>query len=295
LRKVFDKTKFKAVAFDLDGTLLKDGVISSYAKQAIRLLSNYGIIVIIATGRGLPIIPNELQVLEGIKYIVSSSGACITDASTRENIYRNEIDKKTAVKVIKCIEKYDGASSLIHPDKATYSLRFLEKARKNANKESIKQFKVQYKAVAHLALNMKWKVKKSRKPIEKIDALFDSKDQCANVVEEIKDNHPLEALTTNGLDVEITRRNTNKATGLEYLCKIEKMNISEIVGFGDSQNDYSMLQKCGYAVVMGNANDQLKSIADYVAPHINEDGAACSVVKLFELEMDELNNDRGEL
>lgn len=55
---------------------------------------------------------------------------------------------------------------------------------------------------------------------------------------------------------------------------LEKMEIlpEEIIAFGDGENDMGMLELAGIGVAMGNAEDKVKQIADYVTADIDEDG-----------------------
>jgi len=52
------------------------------------------------------------------------------------------------------------------------------------------------------------------------------------------------------------------------------MNIPKdrIIAFGDEDNDLEMIDYAGTGVAMGNAIDQLKSIADEITDTNNEDG-----------------------
>ena len=43
-------------------------------------------------------------------------------------------------------------------------------------------------------------------------------------------------------------------------------------GFGDSENDVSMLKSCGTGIAMGNAEPSVKEAADHVTSDIEEDG-----------------------
>ena len=51
------------------------------------------------------------------------------------------------------------------------------------------------------------------------------------------------------------------------------------MAIGDSENDIPMLQAAGFAVAMGNATDSLKAIANWIAPSIDDDGAAVALRK----------------
>ena len=59
------------------------------------------------------------------------------------------------------------------------------------------------------------------------------------------------------------------------------MNIKteETIGVGDGFNDIPFIQETGFKVAMGNAVDDLKAIADYIAPTVEEDGVAHVIEK----------------
>ena len=44
------------------------------------------------------------------------------------------------------------------------------------------------------------------------------------------------------------------------------------MAFGDGGNDITMLRHVGYGIAMGNARDEVKSVADYVTDTVDEDG-----------------------
>ena len=46
----------------------------------------------------------------------------------------------------------------------------------------------------------------------------------------------------------------------------------ECIAFGDGENDIGMLKYAGIGVAMGNAEDCVKEVADYVTDGVDEDG-----------------------
>ena len=78
----------------------------------------------------------------------------------------------------------------------------------------------------------------------------------------------------------IKRTVCQKARGLRQIHY--GITEQEIIAFGDAENDLEMLQYAGIGVAMGNANEELKMIADYVTTDVDDDGIwnAC---KHFEL------------
>ncbi len=51
-----------------------------------------------------------------------------------------------------------------------------------------------------------------------------------------------------------------------------KIDNKDIIAFGDGLNDQEMLEKCGIGVAMGNALQQVKTNAKYIALSNDEDG-----------------------
>ena len=64
------------------------------------------------------------------------------------------------------------------------------------------------------------------------------------------------------------------------VSKLLNIKTKHISGVGDSNNDFPLLLACGLKVAMGNANSDLKQIADFVAPSVEEDGVA-TVIERF--------------
>ncbi|MGI6229878.1 MAG: HAD family hydrolase [Tractidigestivibacter sp.] len=64
--------------------------------------------------------------------------------------------------------------------------------------------------------------------------------------------------------IDVTPRGVNKATGVAQLMRYYGITPDEVIAFGDSMNDYSILRFVGHPYVMGNARYALKQIAENV-------------------------------
>lgn len=73
-----------------------------------------------------------------------------------------------------------------------------------------------------------------------------------------------------------------KLHGVHEIAKRLNLDPKTFIGAGDSYNDFPLLMACGLKVAMGNAAEELKAIADYVAPSVEEDGIA-DVIEKFVL------------
>ena len=75
----------------------------------------------------------------------------------------------------------------------------------------------------------------------------------------------------------------NKGRGLSWLAAHLNIAQGEVMAVGDSEADIPMLEWAGVGVAMGNACEAAKQAADWIAPALNEDGAAVAIKK-FALE-----------
>jgi hypothetical protein len=81
---------------------------------------------------------------------------------------------------------------------------------------------------------------------------------------------------------DITADGANKQHGLMHLARIEHIDLKKTMAVGDGYNDFPLFLACGFRVAMGNAPPELKAIANFVAPHIDDDGLV-DVIERFVL------------
>ena len=77
--------------------------------------------------------------------------------------------------------------------------------------------------------------------------------------------------------VDFTQFGVDKAAATLELSRMIGVGTGDMVAAGDSYNDMPLLQLCGLGIAMGDAPDELKAIADYVAPPVEEDGLAVAI------------------
>ena len=65
--------------------------------------------------------------------------------------------------------------------------------------------------------------------------------------------------------VELGPLNCNKATGMKDLAACLGIPVEQVMACGDFSNDAEMIAQAGVGVAVGNASDQIKALADYVA------------------------------
>lgn len=85
---------------------------------------------------------------------------------------------------------------------------------------------------------------------------------------------------SHNFDLHISSIHATKQQGVLHLSDLLAIQPHEIIGIGDSYNDFPLLMACGLKVAMGNAVDELKEIADYVCADVLHDGVA-EVIEKF--------------
>jgi HAD superfamily hydrolase (TIGR01484 family) len=81
------------------------------------------------------------------------------------------------------------------------------------------------------------------------------------------------------MSLDITGSEASKLHGIVEVARILDIKTEEIIGVGDGYNDFPLLMACGLKIAMGNAVPELKAIADFVAPSVDEDGVAVVIEK----------------
>lgn len=74
--------------------------------------------------------------------------------------------------------------------------------------------------------------------------------------------------------VDVIAKGGGKRSAIECYIQMNGIRPEEIIAFGDGENDMGMLMFAEIGVALGNAEEKVKTIADYVADDIDEDGLA---------------------
>jgi Cof subfamily protein (haloacid dehalogenase superfamily) len=71
---------------------------------------------------------------------------------------------------------------------------------------------------------------------------------------------------------EISPLGVHKGSAVEIVAHHHGIPVSDTIAIGDSDNDRPMIERAGIGVAMGNASDELKTIAGYVTARLEDDG-----------------------
>jgi len=84
--------------------------------------------------------------------------------------------------------------------------------------------------------------------------------------------HHLISRQENKFERSVTHVDATKQNAIEKVAQLLGIRTQDIIGVGDGPNDIPLLRACGLKVAMGNAVEELKAIADMIAPSVEENG-----------------------
>lgn len=253
--------KPKILLFDLDGTLLRnDKTLSEYTLGILSKCKERGYLIGISTSRSEQ---NCLGFLRELKpdILISSGGA-----------------------LVRVNGKIIGSSSF----SAAETIGFIGAARKICGADC----EITVDTVdAHY-----WNYKINPKEQDKSwgDSIYtdfaDFKFEALKICVEIHDTKSAHKLCgqfaeldsmrfSDGDWYKFTKGGITKEKAISAVCEACRVDVSEIVAFGDDYADIGMLKMCGVGVAMGNAIREVKDIADDVTLSNEEDGVAAWLEK----------------
>ena len=98
----------RLLALDIDGTILtKEKKLTDRTKTAIESATDAGITVALVTGRPFHGIPDELISLKGLRYVISSNGAVMTDLVQCVCLRIANLDPEPALEITDMLRKLD--------------------------------------------------------------------------------------------------------------------------------------------------------------------------------------------
>lgn len=271
--------KFKLFVTDMDGTLLNsEGKISDETKNAIDLLKKNNVKIIIATGRLDSTVKPFYKQLNLDLPVISCNGAMIRHPFTKEVFYLNPLDRKNFLKLIntcflfcKDLLVY-GENTIFYTTECApvKRLKFLNTKLAKDEQALIKELK-SFEELLDLD-----------ETLVKILAINEDTEKLNSLLKKLSDFEDISAYKSSVEFVDIMSKGTSKGDALEKFAKQNSISQEEIFSFGDNHNDKSLIEFAGLGVAMGNAEEDIKNIADYITLTNDENGVAHIIKKYFQ-------------
>ncbi|WP_375579079.1 Cof-type HAD-IIB family hydrolase [Marivirga tractuosa] len=267
---------FKAICTDIDGTLLNpERELSKRTIDIIKSLKN-DVAVVLASSR----MPAAMRHLQESLDIMNQPLICYNGGYIISQNDSIKVLDSVTIPFALCefIAKWSHNENLhagfyldddwYAPSEDQWTLR------------EINNTKVKAAILPNLDLMDSWKAQE--KGAHKIMCMGEPKLIDNLVAELYSMDAPLHLYRSKDTYLEIAPLQISKASALSQLLQTElKIDIKEVIAFGDNYNDIEMLQAVGCGVAVGNAKDEVKNVADEITLPGKEDGVAATLEKYF--------------
>ena len=260
----------RLVAFDLDQTLFGNNLtISPRVRQAIAESQARGVIVTLATGRNIKVARRYAAELGLRAPLVCTQGGTIYDPLNDRLLHKEHLPAELLPEIVAAAQRYgwnlhfDVSGQLFLPRRSPHPAIFYELTRQSEVIE-----------VDDLLGEL------PEAPQKFLVTLNDPADR-GRVMGEMQAafNGRLSIVPSHPILVEGVPCGVDKGRGLAQVAAYLNIPAAETMAVGDNDVDIPMLVWAGVGVAMGNASPATQAAADWIAPTVEEDGAAAALEK----------------
>ena len=253
----------KLVAFDLDGTLLRrDKTVSPRNRDAVTALVKKGVQVVLCTGRPprtAQVFAEQLGLVElGIVY----NGGAVYNFAEHRALLRFDFPGKVARQAVqKMRAEHPGVMCGLE---TSYGW-FVDTERYDLTRQGDVPYETEPDGVGDALDFIQDEVTK---------LLFWHDGETPETLYTSLGELPLHGTWSMPGLLEIVGPEVNKRTALKRVAAEMGFTAADVAAFGDQHNDREMLEWAGFGVAMGNAEDDVKALADWTTGDADEDGVA---------------------
>ena len=269
--------KIKMIGMDLDGTLLNERKeLTPYSRKVLEKAVSQGVTVLVATGRPISGVPEELRNFQGMRYALTANGARILDLKEDKVLYESLVSTKSAEKILGVFEQYDTLREVYFDGISYVQQEAMAELEKYVANPSMREY---IRATKRTAKDVREKVREMNRGLDKVHAMFQHPKERMAAWEDLKKIPDITISSALENNIEINGKDVNKGKGLLKLGELLGIRREEIMACGDGMNDLAMLQEAGFAVAMENGVAEVKDAADYITVSNEEDGVAKAIEK----------------
>jgi Cof subfamily protein (haloacid dehalogenase superfamily) len=265
---------YKLIAVDVDGTLTNSRKeITPRTRYALLEAQKQGKRVVIASGRqpmGVYPIARDLMLDRYNGYILSYNGGKIISCATDETVATKLFPREYLADIVSVLKDFNITINTfddkkIFSDSKVNDYTYIEQEVTHA--EMI--------VCADFVADIKFPFNKLLLAGEPLEL-----DACQELLRKRYDGL-LDIYKSAPYFLEIMPFGVSKGSMLPVL--LDKLGVSreELIAFGDNYNDMTMIGYAGIGVAMGNAEPEVKKIANYVCETNDEDGVAKTIEQMI--------------
>ncbi len=273
---------YRLIATDCDGTILdSEGFLPDEIISVFRRLDSMGVHILPVTGRNDIIARDYLDELDIGCPIIGCNGATLVNFDTGERFFTKAIDKASVLRFMDICKRLNTPCKIFTTDRQYTNSRELYEGGINLITVGYKK-KMTYHIETILVEDIYTVADMDN--IIKCVVVNNDVDFVLRVRDIINEEIPsLKAVQSNWNCIDINRRDVSKGAAMLEYADMLGIKRDEIIAFGDSENDISMLEAAGLGIAVGNAHDIVKKSADRVIGTNDEKGVAVFLREVFGL------------
>jgi Cof subfamily protein (haloacid dehalogenase superfamily) len=253
----------KIIALDIDGTLLTSTKeVTENTKNILHRLHQEGHHLVICSGRSNEAIKDLIKQLDlwgAFEYIVAFNGAIVENIKTGELV----VEQRLLLDDVKMLfdKSYDYDSEVI----VYYNKSIMSKTERVHN----------YSTVRKRGFTTEYIKDSSRIKVAPYKFLYvDEKEVLDRIEPTIKESFNSKfAIARSGPSfLDISPFGIDKGKSILKVAALLNTPIEDVIAFGDSSNDFEMIEAAGVGVAMANSTQDILDIADEVTLSNDEDG-----------------------
>ncbi len=272
-----EKLDVKIIALDLDDTLLKDDLtISDYTVTVLKKAVAKGIYVLLCSGRSdnamLPFVQQlDIAGNEYGRYMVTQNGTNILDLHKRVSLYSKHLTDEVSLHVY-YKAKENGFTTHLYDSSTIYTYKKTDWGQIDSDLSGLKYvLKEDYE---DFIKNGFPKIVVPGDP----DKLVTFQDELRNEIGE-----DCVVFISKPYFLEVLPKDCGKGEALVWLANKLDISIENVMAFGDSMNDESMIRLTGMSVGMCNGRDEIKNQARFVSEFSNDEDGVAKFIEKFVL------------
>ncbi len=272
-----DAGAYRAFIVDVDGTLVDHTfAVSSAVGAALKGLRTRGVFVSLSTGKPVQSCIGYIHDLGLAGYHTFCAGAHVTDPTGAGDLYASKLNPSRIGQVVQqcraagiTLELYTHASYFVEVENDYTDIQkgfMLFPPTRVASLDPIAEANDVIKG--HLILGTERE-----------------KSEGAKIMESVADAFSFSLGHVSGrrdLDFHsILEKGITKLAALERVAASTEIPLEQMVTIGDSGGDVGILQAAGIGVAMGDAQDEIKAVADDVVGSVQDDGLCEAIARYF--------------
>ena len=275
----------KALALDLDGTLLAPGaVLSDRTIKAIKACRERGLQIIITTGRAIEAVEPFRASLGAEGPMVCYNGAIVVDMPGNQILSSTLMDAKAVEFCVDFAREMGLYCQAYFPsgdfDDSNTSPRIILKAERDGPEREM-----YHKHTGLLAELVDLKEELQSPGLRGcVKAMFLAEPEVLAAIRPRLEAHfkgSVYIAQTLRTFLELMNVKVSKGQGLKFIMERCSLKSEEVIAFGDEESDLTMFSVAGFFAAPSNAKEAVKAQADIVIGSNAEDGVAAFLEEFF--------------